>query len=89
MGPGSARGLARLLYGDDWEGPAGLYRRNQDEWLKDFGHYLLAKTADVMPPESVKRMEAMDWQNCLCEYDKYERILWGQGTPKQLYRGGQ
>jgi hypothetical protein len=25
-------------------------------------------------------------QNCLCEFDKYERVRLGEGRPKQLYR---
>lgn len=29
---------------------------------------------------------AQDLQNCLCEYDKYERVRLGEGTPKQLFR---
>ena len=39
-------------------------------------------------PESItNRMEAMDYQNCLCETDKYLRVQNGEGRPKQLYPG--
>ena len=36
----------------------------------------------VMP-----RMHAQDLQNCLCEFDKYERERLGEGHPKQRYPG--
>ena len=29
---------------------------------------------------------AQDIQNCLCEWDKYERARLGEGRPKQLFR---
>ena len=32
-------------------------------------------------------MEMMDFQNCHCEFDKYERTLHSEGRPKQLYPG--
>ena len=34
------------------------------------------------------RMERMDWQNCLCEVDKYLRAKNGEGRPKQRYNRG-
>jgi hypothetical protein len=43
---------------------------------------------DALPAEIASRLEAMDVQSCLCEYDKYERAFWNEGKPKQLYRGG-
>jgi hypothetical protein len=33
-----------------------------------------------------KPMHAQDLQNCLCEFDKYERARLGEGTPKQIYK---
>jgi len=41
-----------------------------------------------LPQLLTQRLEAIDYQNCLCEWDKYERALWGEGKPKQLYWGG-
>lgn len=31
-------------------------------------------------------LTAQDLQNCLCEYDKYQRAATGEGTPKQIYK---
>ena len=83
MGPGSQRGLNRILgIGDlrhqwkQWEFTAQL--RSLMEWLKK-----------NLPQNVHERLEAMDYQNCLCEFDKYERALWEEGRPKQLYKGGK
>jgi len=37
-------------------------------------------------PTICDRLEAIDYQNCLCEFDKYERALQG-GRPKRNYDG--
>lgn len=34
-----------------------------------------------------KKLCAQDIQNCLCEFDKYERVRLGEGAPKQRYPG--
>jgi hypothetical protein len=34
-------------------------------------------------------LHAQDLQNCLCEFDKYERARLGQGVPKQIYTPNQ
>lgn len=87
VGPGSARGLARLLYCDEWPSVATRYRSHQDEWLSDFKEYVLSASFKSKLPGPIRiRLEAHDYQNCLCEFDKYERALWGEGKPKQLYR---
>jgi hypothetical protein len=78
-GPGSIRGLNRFLERD--------LKTTYTEG--EFSIYLAAiidSCSPLLPPELVSRMEAIDWQNCLCEFDKYERTLWGQGRPKSLYR---
>lgn len=78
-GPGSMRGLNRFLERD--------IKTTYTEG--EFVTYLTAiidSCYPLLPPELVSRMEAIDWQNCLCEFDKYERTLWGQGRPKSLYR---
>lgn len=88
VGPGSARGLARLLYRrDEMEVVAAGYKRRPEDWLSDFREHVLGKLPSLLPREISDRLEAHDYQNCLCELDKYERCLWGEGKPKQLYRG--
>lgn len=93
VGPGSARGLARLIYRrDEWENVARDYTSSSaakdgtGAWLDDFGEHVLGGVRSRLPGPIVRRMEAHDYQNCLCEFDKYERVLHGEGRPKQLYR---
>ena len=40
-----------------------------------------------LPDSITSRLEAMDYQNILCEFAKYEKTLWGEGRPKQSYNG--
>lgn len=37
--------------------------------------------------QDIPRMCMQDLQNCLCEYDKYCRVLTGTGRSKRIYRG--
>lgn len=79
-GPGSRRGLNRF-FGRD---PRAPFAKGQfSEELRSVMDYL-----DRELPESITgRLEAMDFQSCLCEADKFERALWGQGRPKRTYAG--
>lgn len=78
QGPGSSRGLCRLL---------GLapkkYAFSQDE----FSEHLTQLIALVKKKLNIPNLEAIDVQSLLCETDKYERVLWGEGKPKQKYNG--
>lgn len=85
VGPGSARGLARMLCGDEWRSAATTYRRDQDGWLMDLKD-VLSFVKPRLPADLASRLEMMDFQNCLCEADKYERTRLGEGRPKHLYR---
>jgi hypothetical protein len=80
LGPGSQRGLNRLY------GFSAKCSQTQGEFRG-----MLDETIDTLSQKVPKlistRLEAMDYQNCLCEYDKYCRALEGEGKPKQLYRG--
>lgn len=78
VGPGSSRGLCRYL------GRPLEERLNQEEFNVKFADLLSRLRERVEVP----KMEAMDFQNCLCEWDKYERALFGEGRPKQRYDGG-
>jgi hypothetical protein len=60
-GPGSMRGLNRL-HGRDPKTPVDAAR-----WADEFGA-LLEVFAQELPPDLTKRLEAMDYQNCLCEF---------------------
>lgn len=73
LGPGSRRGLNRLA-GRDLKHPL-----SQEDGLKE-----MLKVRDKLK----LGLHLQDLQNCLCEFDKYERVRLGEGRPKQLYRGG-
>jgi hypothetical protein len=83
-GPGSSRGLNRVL------------NRNKDtrwdesDWLHKL-HLLqeaiqpLLRRAPFMA--KIRPMHAQDLQNCLCEFDKYERVRLGEGKLRSRYPG--
>jgi alpha-glutamyl/putrescinyl thymine pyrophosphorylase clade 1 len=81
-GPGSQRGLARVF-----EYPV-KHRWHDDLWLSGL---LMLKSqigplvlAAGMPP-----LHAQDLQNCLCEFDKYERVRLNEGRPRNNYPGAR
>lgn len=80
LGPGSKRGMNRLL-GRDLDAP--LSQEEFTEELRELISYTSLKLGTVL----TERMEAMDFQNCCCEFDKYMRALSGEGKPKQNYPG--
>lgn len=74
-GPGSRRGLNRVMerpVEQAWPGKS---------WHVALGELHMAVGALLPDLE----LHAQDLQNCLCEFDKYERVRLGEGTPKQLY----
>ena len=89
MGPGSARGLARLVNPEDWKTTAKRHVTQPYVWLKRFQEHVLHVLPPLLPRELSNKLEGHDYQNCLCEFDKYERALWGEGKPKQKYPGGK
>jgi hypothetical protein len=86
-GPGSRRGLNRVL-DHRTDGPW-----RESDWVNQL--YLLRKAiAPALAKAGLPQMHAQDTQNCLCEFDKYERIRLGEGkgrkfvpNPKQLPSG--
>lgn len=82
IGPGSKRGINRLqerLLDQPLQ---------QEEFLAELTE-MMTNLKTVLPTSITGRLEAQDYQSCLCEFDKSERVLWGEGVPKQLYRGGR
>lgn len=88
VGPGSSRGMQRLL-GIDVKASRQSRIVPQEEFMEFLTDLMEEgrKRKDLKKLPVVKIMEAQDWQNCLCEFDKYERVLWNQGRPKQKYDG--
>jgi len=79
IGPGSQRGMNRIH-----ERPIRTPIR-QERFVEE----LMALKHDarkLINRPLYARMEAMDWQNCLCEFDKYTRTLLDGRRPKQIYR---
>jgi hypothetical protein len=81
MGPGSKRGMNRL------HGRMIDFPLKQMQFLEELDA-MIALCQHRLPCRITQKLEAMDYQNCLCEYDKYCRALLGEGTPKQRYPGG-
>lgn len=72
-GPGSIRGLHRL------------HLRNYNKVMgeQQFAQELAELNECVAG--MIPNLHFQDLQNCLCEWDKYQRALNEQGTPKQFY----
>lgn len=74
-GPGSRRGMNRVM------GRAVDVSMVEKVWLER-----LQELQRVVCAEH--SLHAQDLQNCLCEFDKYERVRTGEGRPKRKYDGG-
>lgn len=80
MGPGSLRGMNRVL-GLPVDAPC-----DQETFLNRLQGWMLAYNQEL--PEHLRnRIEAMDWQNCLCEFSGYEKTRLGEGRKKETYQG--
>lgn len=73
-GPGSRRGLNRLL------GHSRAHSWRELDWFKELTDLRLRLLAEGI------ELHAQDVQNCLCEFDKYERVRLLEGNPKRRYR---
>lgn len=79
-GPGSRRGLNRVCdraVDTPWK---------EEEWQYWFG-LLGDEISPLLEKTSIGKLHAQDLQNCLCEFDKYERVRLGEGRPRSLYPG--
>lgn len=81
LGPGSRRGMNRLLgRGPEQTMPQLAF----DDLLRALTAVLKPRIADIWTDRG---LIAMDLQNCLCEFDKYRRLQLGQGTVRSRYPG--
>lgn len=79
-GPGSKRGMSRMF-----NLPLN-YGWSAIEWkihLENI-HYELDK---LLEENTMPKIHAQDVQNCLCEFDKYERVRLGQGRLRGKFKG--
>ncbi len=74
-GPGSLRGLARLEQ---------AHRPSRASFLT---RMQAARTRVDPLLIDMPEIDAQDFQNCLCEFDKWDRTYLGQSKPKQRYSG--
>lgn len=81
-GPGSSRGYNRLL-------DIPLKNKvNYTQWAIDLPiirQQVIGALNKYFHTRSYLDVTAMDIQNCMCEYDKYERVRLGEGRPRALY----
>lgn len=75
-GPGSRRGMNRILG-----------REKNTGMTETFWYEELIKLQKAVK-DKIPKLHGQDLQNCLCEFDKYERVRTGEGVPKQRYNGG-
>ena len=60
-------------------------------WEKKWLYHLQRLHQQITPLVKKAKMPALhaqDLQNCLCEFDKYERTRLGEGRPRSRYQGG-
>jgi hypothetical protein len=77
MGPGSRRGLNRLH-------ERKLLKTTTE---KQFNQELIEVRETVIGSnQSFKDLTLHDYQNIMCEFDKYQRVKTGEGKPRQNYK---
>lgn len=77
-GPGSRRGLNRYFRAhveSKWD---------EKQWLE----HLHRMMDEVIPnlPTQLRDVHAQDFQNVMCEFDKYRRVVENQGRPRSKYK---
>lgn len=79
-GPGSRRGFNRVCV-DPKDLPW-----DETEWRANLA-LLHLEIEPLVEAAQMRPLDAQDLQNCLCEFDKYERVRLGEGRPKSRYKG--
>jgi hypothetical protein len=84
-GPGAQRGLSRYFGRYD---PATKNKQiaTRKQTVAEMRHLLDISPMYLEP--HVPALEMRDIEHSLCEYDKYMRVLTGEGRPKGLFHGG-
>lgn len=79
-GPGAKRGLNRLANRPVRQ---SVQRDTAQKEMQDLHVDLIMRGNIPFTLRSVLTVHDVEFS--LCEFDKYERVLWGQGTPKQYF----
>ena len=85
-GPGAARGLSRVVFGH----PNGFHynkKRDAEALQEGMQDLLVLAHMDEHWPPGWPTWEMREVEHTLCEFDKYERVRLGEGTPKQKFAG--
>lgn len=87
-GPGATRGLMRLAGVTRLpKNKKGVQKRGgfrpPDDWQDRMQELRLEAEQRLCLPLEMREIE-----HSLCEWDKYERVLWDDGSPKRYYKGG-
>lgn len=83
LGPGSARGINRLR---GIPKDKAVSQVEFEQLLPELIGILRPQIADIWDD---RRLQAMDVQNCLCEFDKYRRLQLQEGKVRARYDGGR
>lgn len=78
IGPGSTRGLNRIY-------ERGLDKPISQAQFNDELRYV-ADEVEAQIDLGSPRLTLHDWQNCMCEFDKYMRVYNGTGRPRSTYK---
>ncbi len=81
LGPGSARGLNRLLGRPK---DKALSQDDFDKYLPELMSVVRPRTTDIWED---RKLQAFDQQNVLCEHDKYCRLQLQEGQVRARYDG--
>jgi len=88
-GPGAKRGLDRIFRGIGFTKggrPDRKYRRpNVKQYVEEMRKLLVASASIDTLGKDFKRLEMRDIEHSLCEFDKYMRVLRGEGRPRSKY----
>lgn len=82
VGPGSARGINRL-FGIPKDKPV-----SQERFERLLPEVIAAVRRKLEHIWTDRQLQAMDIQNCLCEFDKYRRLQLNEGKVRARYAGG-
>jgi hypothetical protein len=81
-GPGAVRGLYRVLGWDFPKGDNSKHPPTPKDWQLKTQELL-----SILQRRLKMKMESRDVEQLLCEADKWERLLWGDGRSKRRYDG--
>ena len=81
VGPGSARGINRLLGRST---RASVSQAQFDRELEAYTALIQPQIGDI---HADRRLGAQDYQGTLCEFDKFRRLQMKQGTVRKRYNG--